>query len=99
MSNVEHLFIGLLAIYISSLENFPLFDWVVCFPGIELYELLVHFGNQSFVSCFICYYFLPFGGLSFHLAYSFFDVQKLLSLIRFHLFTFVFISITLGGGS
>ena len=28
-----------------------------------------------------------------------FDVQKLLSLIRFHLFTFVFISINLGGGS
>ena len=28
-----------------------------------------------------------------------FDVQKLLSLIRSHLFTFVFISITLGGGS
>ena len=28
-----------------------------------------------------------------------FAVQKLLSLIRPHLFTFVFISITLGGGS
>ena len=28
-----------------------------------------------------------------------FAVQKLLSLIRFHLFTFVFISITLRGGS
>ena len=28
-----------------------------------------------------------------------FAVQKLLSLIRFHLFTFVFISVTLGGGS
>ena len=24
---------------------FPTFDWVVCFPGIELYELLVYFGN------------------------------------------------------
>ena len=29
----------------------------------------------------------------------FFPVQKLLSLMRSHLFTFVFISITLGGGS
>ena len=28
-----------------------------------------------------------------------FAVQKLLSLIRSHLFTFVFISVTLGGGS
>ena len=36
---------------------------------------------------------------SFHLACSFFDVQKLLSLIRSHLFTFVLIFITLGGGS
>ena len=28
-----------------------------------------------------------------------FAVQKLLSLVRSHLFTFVFISVTLGGGS
>ena len=24
---------------------FPLFDWVVCFSSIDLYELLVSFGN------------------------------------------------------
>ena len=48
---------------------------------------------------FICNYFLPFWGLSFHLAYSFLWCAKLLSLIRTHMFTFVFISITLGGGS
>ena len=35
--------------------------------------------------------------LSLHLIVSF-AVQKLLSLIRSHLFTFVFISVTLGGG-
>ena len=35
-------------------------DWVVCFSGIELYELLVYFGDLFFVSCFVCYYFLPF---------------------------------------
>ena len=29
----------------ERLSFFPLFDWVVCFPDIELYELLVYFGN------------------------------------------------------
>ena len=55
---------------------FPLFDLAVCFSGIELYELLVYFGKYSFVSCFICYHFLPFWGLSFHLAYSFLCCAK-----------------------
>ena len=38
-------------------------------------------------------------GCLFTLLTVSFAVQKLLSLIRSHLFTFVFISITLGGGS
>ena len=38
-------------------------------------------------------------GYLFTLLIVSFAVQKLLSLIRSHLFTFVFISITLGGGS
>ena len=38
-------------------------------------------------------------GCLFTLFIVYFTVKKLLSLIRSHMFTFVFISITLGGGS
>ena len=43
--------------------------------------------------------FSPSEGCLFSLLIVSFAVKKLLSLIRSHLFTFVFISVTLGGGS
>jgi len=66
------------------------------------------------LSCMSCLYILEINSLSvasFAIIFShsegslltlfiaFFVVQKLLSLIRSHLFIFAFISITLGGGS
>ena len=62
---VSHLYVFFreMSVYVFS----PLFYWVVNFSGIELYELLVYFRDKSFVSCFICYYFLWFWGLLFTL--------------------------------
>ena len=56
MSDVEYLFMCLLAyLYVffgeRSVQVFwLLFDWVVCFSGVELHELFVYFGDKSFVN-------------------------------------------------
>ena len=104
MSSVEHLFhvfVSHLCVFSGEMSVsvfFPHFDWVVCFSV------------SSCVSCFCILEINPLSVVSFAIIFShsdsclftllvaYFAVQELLSLIRSHSFTSVFISIILGDG-
>ena len=97
ISDVEHLFMCFLADYIfgemSISISCPFFLLVLCHMSC-LYILEI---NSLSVPLFANIFSLSVGCL-FVLFMVSFAVQKLLSLIRYHLFIFNFIFLTLGGG-
>ena len=74
-------------------------DWVVCFFDIELHELFVYLEINPLSVDSSANIFSHSEGSPFILCMVSFAVQKILCFIRSHLFIFVFISISLGGGS
>ena len=76
----------------------PFFDWVLCFFDIELYALLVYLEINPLSIAYFANIFSHSEDCVFILFMVSFAAQKILSLIRSHLFLFL-ISISLGGGS
>uniref|UniRef100_A0A8C8WHZ2 Uncharacterized protein n=1 Tax=Panthera leo TaxID=9689 RepID=A0A8C8WHZ2_PANLE len=63
MSNVECLFMCLLAIYMYSLQkclfmSSAIFNWIIWFFSVELHKFFTYFGYYFFIQYGICKYLL-----------------------------------------
>ena len=98
ISNVEHLFLWLLASCNFSLGKISVqffhqfFYCVVCILMLSCVSCIYMLDIISYINC---KWFLPFHSFLFILSIVSFTVQILLSLIRSHLFDFTFISFVL----
>ena len=102
MLNIFHVFVSHLYVFLEkclfrSFSNFMIGLFVFLVLSCMSCLYILETNSLSVVSFAII--FSNYEGCLFTLLILSFAVQKLLSLIRSHLFTFVFISFPLGGGS
>ena len=74
-----HVFVSHLYVFFGEMSVYffgPFLIGSFIFLVLSYMSWLVYFWDKFFVSCFVCYYFLPFWSLSFHLACSFLRCSK-----------------------
>ena len=77
-SDAEHLFLSLGPLYVflgevSVQVLCPFFHWVVCFPGVELCEFFIYFGDQVLVWGILGKYIFPYSWFSLYFNAVFFS--------------------------
>ena len=87
-----YFFFAEMSIYVFCL----FFNCIVCFFVIELYELILYFGNKHLLALSFTNIFSQPTSCLCVLFMVFFAVQKHISFTGFHLFIFAFISVALG---
>ena len=91
---------NLLAIFMCSWGKcsgpLPVFNWIVCCFGVELYEFFLYFGYQPLTGGLFANIFSCSVACLFVLLLVSFPEQKLFSLMQSRLFTFAFTSLAFG---
>ena len=75
----------------------PLFNWIVCLPGVELWEFSINFGDQTLLQSIIGKYIFPYGWFPFHFTDVFFSCAEAFNFdaVPF-VYSFLFMPLALG---
>ena len=74
----------------------PIFNWVVCLPGVESCEFFIYFGDQALSEVSLVNMFSHTVGSLLILMLFSLAMQKLFILMRSHLFILSFMTLALG---